>query len=128
MAERADRPASAGPAPERALLDLLGLAARARGLVHGTDLVRRAVREGGVAAVLLAADSSPTQRDKLVPLLEARGVAHVSCLSRDAVGAALGRGPVSAVGITNESFARRALELAAALPYPQDGLHGGKPD
>ena len=121
MTERgAGTPSRPAPAPERALLDLLGLAARARGLVHGTDMTRRAVREGGVHAVLLAADTSPTQRQKLVPLLEARGITFRVCLTRASLGGALGRGEVSAVGITNENFARRAAELAAALEHPQD--------
>lgn len=118
-----DEPGSGRPGgPERALLDLLGLAARARGLVQGTDATRRGVRDGEVRAVLLAADTSPTQRQKLVPLLEARGIRHATCLTQERLGAALGRDVVSAVGLTNENFARRALELAAALaePGPQD--------
>jgi len=118
----------AAPVPERGLLDLLGLAARARALVHGTDATRRSVRDGEIAGVLLAADTSPTQSKKLVPLLEARGVPYAVCLTRGMIGAALGRGDVSAVGLTDRNFARRALELAAALPIPQDGQdsHGGK--
>lgn len=114
------RPADAEPLPPRpparALADLLGMAWRARALEAGTDAVRRAAREGSVHGVILADDSSPTQRQKLVPLLEARGVPFRVGLSRDALGAALGRGPVSAVGLTNENFARRAVDLAAALP------------
>ncbi|HET6231842.1 MAG TPA: ribosomal L7Ae/L30e/S12e/Gadd45 family protein [Longimicrobiaceae bacterium] len=101
--------------PERALLDLLGLAARARALASGTDAARQAVRDGEVRCVIVAADASPTQAKKLVPLMEARGVRFFTCLSRESIGAATGRGPVSAVGITNDSFARRAAELAAAL-------------
>ena len=120
----ADPPRPA-PAPERALLDLLGLAARAGKLVHGTDGTRRAVRDGEVRAVILAADTSPTQSQKLIPLLEARGVRFAVCLGRDTLGAALGRAAVSAVGITEQNFARRALELAAALEHPQDP-EGGK--
>jgi len=117
-----DAPAGPARGAERALLDLVGLAARARGLVPGTDATRRGVRDGEVRAVLLAADASPTQRQKLVPLLVARGIRHATCLSRDRIGAALGRDETSAVGFTNESFARRALELAAALAdaSPQD--------
>jgi ribosomal protein L7Ae-like RNA K-turn-binding protein len=107
------------PPPERALADLLGLASRARGLIHGTDMTRKAVRDGEVRLVLLAGDGSPTQAQKLVPLLEARGVPFHVCLSREALGVAIGRGPVSAVGITNESFAKRAAELAAQLASPQ---------
>jgi ribosomal protein L7Ae-like RNA K-turn-binding protein len=110
----------APPAPERGLLDLLGLAARARALVHGTDATRRSVRDGEIVGVILAADTSQTQSKKLVPLLEARGVPYAVCLTRGAIGAALGRGDVSALGFTDRNFARRALELAAALPIPQD--------
>ncbi len=100
---------------EKALLDLLGLAARSGNVVAGTDLVRRAVRHGKIAAVLLAADASPTQREKLVPLLDARQIRYQVVLRREQFGGALGRAPVSAVGVTNESFARRVVELAAAL-------------
>ena len=118
MGRRAD-PAPIPPArPERALLDLLGLAARAGALVRGTDATRQAVRDGDVHGVIVAADTSPTQRQKLVPLLEARRVRFHECLTRQALGAALGRAPVSAAGLTNAGFARRAAELAAALHAP----------
>lgn len=99
----------------RALLSLLGLAARAGALARGTDAARGAARQGTLKGALVAADASPTQRQKLEPLLEARGIPFAVCMSRDELGGALGRGPVSAVGITQESFARRALELAGAL-------------
>lgn len=106
--------------PQKALLGLLGLAARAGSVVAGTDLVRRAVRQGAVSQVLLAADASPVQREKLVPLLAARAVGYRVVLQREQMGGALGRGPVSAVGITDAHFARRAAELAAALTSPQE--------
>jgi ribosomal protein L7Ae-like RNA K-turn-binding protein len=113
-------------APERALLSLLGLAARARALAMGTDMVRGAAREGKIAAAVLAGDASPTQSRKLVPLLQARGIPFAVCSSQAGLGGALGKGPVSAVGITDASFARRAMELAAALPPEQD-RGGGEP-
>jgi len=109
---------SPGPASERALLDLLGLAARARAVVHGTGATRQGVRDGEVAGVLLATDTSPTQSKKLVPLLEARGVPYAACLTRAAIGSAMGQGPVSALGIKDRHFAGRAMELAAALGTP----------
>jgi ribosomal protein L7Ae-like RNA K-turn-binding protein len=122
MGRRAD-PATARPAPqpERALLDLMGLAARAGSLVRGTDATRQAVRDGEVHGVVVAADVSPTQRQKLVPLLEARGVPYHECLTRERMGDALGRAPVSAVGFTNAGLARRAAELAAALHRTEQG-------
>jgi ribosomal protein L7Ae-like RNA K-turn-binding protein len=105
--------------PERALLDLIGLAARARAVVQGTNGTRHSVRDGEIAGVLIAADASPTQSKKLIPLLEARGVPYAACLTRAVIGAAVGQGAVSALGIKDRHFARRALELAAALPNPQ---------
>ena len=118
MASTGAEPARPTPPPERALLDLLGLAARARAVVHGTEGTRQGVRDGEVAGVLIATDSSPTQSKKLVPLLEARGIPYAACLTRAAIGSAMGQGPVSALGIRDRHFARRALELAAALQNP----------
>lgn len=111
-----------GRPPQRQLLDLLGLAARARKIVAGTDSVRQGVRDGEVALVLLAADASPTQHAKLIPLLEARRVRHFRLLSRDQIGAAIGRGPVAAVGLTDPNFIRRATALIAAFPVSQDSV------
>ena len=109
-----------GKPPGRALLDLLGLATRARGTVSGTDMTRRGIRDGSVLTVLVASDASPTQTRKLLPLAEARRVPVFACFTQEEMGAATGRGTVSAIGVTNESFARRARELAAALSPPQD--------
>lgn len=100
----------------RRLLELLGLAARARAIVTGTDAVRRAVREGEVARVILATDAAPGQAGKLIPLMEARQVPYHLLSTRDVLGAAVGRGPVSALGLTNQNFARRAGELLASRP------------
>ncbi len=112
-------------APERALLSLLGLAARARALALGTDMVRGAARDGKVAAAVLASDASPTQARKLVPLLEARGIPFAVCSNQADLGAALGKGPISAVGIIDPGFARRAMELAAPPTLQDRG--GGEP-
>jgi ribosomal protein L7Ae-like RNA K-turn-binding protein len=106
--------------PERSLRDLLGLAARAGALVHGTENVRDALRRGRVKRVVLAADASPTQLEKIRPLIAALGVASDQALSREALGSALGRSSISAVAITNKGFARRVAELVAALPSTQD--------
>ena len=118
---RKHRPVPRGPErpPAQALLDLLGLAARARALSMGTDMTRQKVRDGEALCVLVAADASPTQRQKLLPLVQARGIPYHITLTREEIGAAVGRPTVSAVGFTQDSFARRAAELAAAIPSPQ---------
>jgi len=109
-----------GRAPDQALLDLLGLAARARAIVSGTDQVRGGIRKGEVVFAILAADGSPTQLRKLTPLLDARRVPYRVLLDRERLGGAVGRGPLSAVGVTNRGFATRAAELSDALSSPRE--------
>ena len=99
----------------RRVLDLLGLAARAGGILTGIDSVRRAAREDQVFRVLLANDAAPGQQGKLTPLLEARRVPFHTLFTRDELGAATGRSAVSAIGFTDRNFARRTGELVAAL-------------
>lgn len=98
-------------APSESALALLGLAARG-GRVHpGTERVREAARRGGVQHVLIAADSSANARDKLLPLLAAKHVPHTVAFDRARLGAAVGRAPLSAVGVSDVALAARILEL-----------------
>jgi ribosomal protein L7Ae-like RNA K-turn-binding protein len=108
-------PGQGGRTAARELLDLLGLATRARSVVAGTDSVRKAVRDGKAFRVILAADTAPTQQEKLLPLLEARRVPHHHGFTQSELGAAMGRSPVAAVGFTDRNFARRVGELIAAM-------------
>lgn len=101
-------------APRR-VLEMLGLAARAGALVTGTDAVRRAVREDRIRRVVLAADAAEGQRQKVVPLLEARAVPFHVLFTRVELGAAAGRAPTSAIGITDMNLARRVGELLSTL-------------
>ena len=108
-------PDPAGASPARSVLNLLGLAARARTLAAGTESVRDAVRAGKAHRVILASDAAAAQQQKLVPLLDARRVPYHIVLSRDELGRALGRNPVSAVGLLDPNLARRVAERVAAL-------------
>lgn len=101
------------------VLGILGLAARAGALVSGTDAVRAEVRDGKVGCVLLASDTAPGQRSKLIPLLDARGVRHYTGFSRAELGRAIGRSPTSAIGIADPGFARRVHELAVSNSLSQ---------
>lgn len=109
-------PTAGGGVPRRRLLDLLGLAARAGSVVTGTGSVRQAVREEQVHRVFLAEDAAPGQRQKLEPLLQARQVPSHIMFSRVELGSAVGRSPVSALGVTDLKLARRLGELVSALP------------
>ncbi len=105
---------------ERAVLSLFGLATRSGNLLSGTGRVREGIRDGSVVWVVLAADAAPAQRGKLLALLDARGVPYHIGFRREQLGAAIGRAPVSAVGLTDRGFARRLGELVAALPSLQE--------
>jgi ribosomal protein L7Ae-like RNA K-turn-binding protein len=125
-----DRPAygSHEAVAVRRLLDLLGLASRAGALTSGTEAVKMGVKEGTLRRVILASDSAPTQRKKLVPLLDARGVPYHVMFSQVELGAAIGRNPVSAVALGEANFARRAGELLASIPKRRGAARpGGSP-
>src|SRR5688500_1608068 len=98
------------PAADR-VLGLLGMAARAGAVISGTDRVREAARGEGVRLVLLARDASANSREKLVPLLTARGISHVIRYDRNELGAAIGRGRLSAVGVMDRALADRLQVL-----------------
>lgn len=108
-------------------LRLLGLAARAGALVYGTDLVRRAVRAGRIRLAIVASDISENTSEKLRPLLESRGVAVMDGPDRDALGALVGRGPLSSVGVMDGSFADRLLAGTGRVDSGSAGDHAGNP-
>ncbi len=90
---------------------MLGLAARAGAVVPGTERVREAARSGQLHFALVASDLSDNSRDKLLPLLNARQVPYAIVSDRDALGGAVGRAPLSALGITEKKLADRVVEL-----------------
>ena len=92
---------------ERPDLRLLGLAARAGALVYGTDLVRRAVRAGKVRHAIVASDISDNTSEKLRPLLAKSGVTVIEGPDRGELGALVGRGPLSVIGITDAQLGER---------------------
>lgn len=97
-----------GPDPA---LNLLGLASRAGTVVTGTERARDAVRAGEARLVIVAADASENSRDKIIPLLKAVGMPYVERFDRTALGAAVGRAPLSAVAVTGAPLAERLKQL-----------------
>lgn len=93
------------------VLGLLGMATRAGAVVPGTERVREAARAETLRLAVLATDASENSRGKLLPLLTARGISHVIRYERSELGAAVGRGPLSAVGVIDAALAGRLLKL-----------------
>lgn len=98
------------PATDR-VLGMLGMAMRAGAVVPGTERVREAARGDSLQLALIAADASANTRGKLLPLLAARGITHVVRYERAELGAAVGRGPLGAVGVLDRMLADRLLGL-----------------
>lgn len=94
---------------------MLGLAARAGALIPGTERVREAVRSSEVQFVLVASDASDNSRDKLLPLLDKRQVPYAVILTRDALGGAVGKAPLSAIGISERKLAERVRGIVEDL-------------
>lgn len=114
------------PIAPDAVLRMLGLAARAGVALPGTDRVREAARSGALEFTLVASDASDNSRNKLLPLLEARRIAYAVVFDRNALGGAVGKPPVSALGITDRKLAMRVKEMLAALEIEtqtEDGAH-----
>lgn len=88
----------------------LGLARRAGVLALGVDSVRRALRSGEARLIIVARDAAPSQTGKVVRLAGHRGVRCVPGPDRSDLGRVVGAPPLSAVAVTADSFAERALQ------------------
>jgi ribosomal protein L7Ae-like RNA K-turn-binding protein len=92
---------------------------RGRGVVIGVEQVRMAARKRtGLAFAFVAPDASQHALDKVVPLLNAKRVPFTDGLGAEALGAAVGRGTVAAVGVVDPA-------LAAGIQRVIDGTRGG---
>jgi len=85
-------------------------------VVVGVEQVRVEVKKGTVKLAVVAHDASRHSREKIVPLLRAKGVEIIEVMSADQLGAAFGREQTAAVGITDAGLARgvRAIRLERA--------------
>jgi ribosomal protein L7Ae-like RNA K-turn-binding protein len=98
-------------AARQRLVRLIGLGVRARTAVVGVEQVRQAAKKGNLAFAVIAPDASHNSLDKLVPLLEARGVRYVAAVSATELGAAVGRESTAAVGIVDRQLARGIRDI-----------------
>ena len=92
---------------------MLGLGFRGRLVVVGVEQVRAETKKGTVKLAVIAHDASRHSREKVVPLLRAKGIDIIDVMSADELGAAFGREQTAAVGITDAGLARgvRAIGL-----------------
>jgi ribosomal protein L7Ae-like RNA K-turn-binding protein len=85
---------------------LLGLGFRGRLVVIGVEQVRAEVKKGTVRLAVVAHDASRHSREKVMPLLRAKGIDIIEVMSADELGALFGREQTAAVGITDAGLAQ----------------------
>ncbi|HMB68840.1 MAG TPA: L7Ae/L30e/S12e/Gadd45 family ribosomal protein [bacterium] len=107
---------------------LLGLAHRARGLAIGSREARQGMRRGEIGLILLANDGSPRDRERLSRVAEEEGTKAFTAGTALELGAVVGRGAVSVLGIRDRNLAagvRRRLEKTGSEPAAGSGPMGG---
>ncbi len=95
------------------LLRLLGLGVRGRNAVVGVQQVRDSAQRGRLRLVVVALDASRHSLDKVVPMVDAKGVMRLDVPSAAELGAAVGRDSTAAVGVLDSDLARGIRALLA---------------
>lgn len=101
---------SPDPGLEASALRAVGVARRAGCVEIGTRAVRQAARDGRLEAILVARDASANARERFERVGLASGADLLVCGDRSALGGAVGRGPVAALGITASGLAELVRE------------------
>lgn len=90
---------------EDKILSLLGLAARARKIISGEELVIKAIQQDKVSYVIFTTDASENTRKKLIDKCTFYDIPYKEQFDRDQLGHAIGKFSRVVVGITDEGFA-----------------------
>ncbi|MBM7608401.1 YlxQ family RNA-binding protein [Ureibacillus composti] len=93
------------------VLQLLGLAARARKVISGEELVVKEIRNGKAKLVLLADDASHNSSKKIKDKCTYYNVEYHVVGDRYAIGHATGKEARVAVAITDSGFAKKMSSL-----------------
>lgn len=90
---------------------LLGLAARARMLVSGEELVIKSIRKKGVYLVIVADDASLSTKKKIQDKCSFYNVPLKFVADRNMLGSAIGKHERVVVGVIDEGFAKKFLSI-----------------
>ncbi|QOY34515.1 YlxQ family RNA-binding protein [Anaerobacillus isosaccharinicus] len=90
---------------------LLGLAARARMLATGEELVIKSIRKKEVYLVIVADDASESTKKKLQDKCNFYNVTLKFAADRGQLGAAIGKHERVVIGVTDKGFAQKLLSI-----------------
>lgn len=93
------------------LLGLLGLAARARKIITGEQLVIKEIRSGKAKLVLIANDASHNSRKKIEDKCKYYNVEYYFFGDRYQLGHAIGKETRIAIAILDSGFAKKISSL-----------------
>lgn len=93
------------------ILSFLGLAAKARKTVSGTDAVMQAVSCGGAYLVIAAEDASEGTAKKAAFAAREAGVSFCRFSTRDQLGKYLGKTDRAVAAVIDKGFADRLIQL-----------------
>lgn len=94
------------------LLNMLGLAMRARAVVTGDEACLARVRSGQAKLAILAVDAGPNTKKKYRDKCRTYRVPVVEIGSKAELGRALGKFERAVVVVVNQGFAERILQLS----------------
>jgi ribosomal protein L7Ae-like RNA K-turn-binding protein len=101
-------------AARRKVLALIGLGVRARNVVVGVEQVRGAAQRGRLALAVIASDVSPNSRDKVLPLLKAKGIECLEGPTGNELGQCVGKQITAVVGVSDSALANGIRAALAA--------------
>lgn len=96
---------------EDRVLNLIGLAYRARKCTLGVERIIELVQKQKVHVVLIAADAQKNSKKKLIDKCNFYGVAYHEVFDRTLLGGAVGKNERIAIAISDKGFAKKIQSL-----------------
>lgn len=97
-------------ATDRDLYNLLGLCQRAGKLISGNDLIENAIRNNKVELLIIAQDIGDSMNKRYHDKAAFYNVKTVIFGQKDIIGTNIGKGPRSAVAVSDRGFAESFLK------------------
>ena len=99
-----------GPVDQK-ITNLLSMAQRARRLASGAFAVEQAMKEGQAAFLLIAADAEEESKRKYKKLVAEFAIPYAEGLTREALGACIGKEYRAAAALLDKGFAKKLQSL-----------------
>jgi ribosomal protein L7Ae-like RNA K-turn-binding protein len=99
----------------RHVLRLVGLGLKGRLAVVGIERVREAATKGTLQLAIVARDASKNGLDKVVPLLEAKGIRIVDGITSATLGDVVGKEATTVIGIVDAQLAKGIRGIVDAV-------------